>query len=793
MSEKLSIQKKFGTAPVFFTAISTILGAIMFLRFGFSIGTVGFAGTIVIIIIGHLVTIPTAMAIAEIATNQKVEGGGAYYIVSRSFGLVIGSTLGIALYLSQAISVAFYIIAFTEAFVPLSDWLISSFDLPGWLQWLLRQEQTVGIPTLFILTFIMLTKGAGLGMKALYWVVAILGISMISFFVGTTDYAKNNEYDLFATVYNTEPVEKPTEFVPDTTARPGNDSIQDSPNNVTMQPAVPNNTRREIPQVGFFTVFAIIFPAFTGMTTGVGLSGDLKNPGRSIPLGTLAATFAGMIIYIIIAWKLVTCASPADLANTEHMVMSDIAWQGWIIIPIGLAAATLSSALGSVIVAPRTLQAIAKDDIFPSVQANRWLATGEGKQDEPYNASIITIGIALFFILLGGLDEVAEIISMFFMVTYGSLCLISFLNHFAADPSYRPKFRSKWFISLFGAVACFGLMFFMNPLYATASLIMIVGLYFGIGYLNPDKRTIAAIFQGVIFQLSRQFQIFLQKAEKEQLRSWRPSAVALSNNTFKRLGLFDLLCWISQKYGFGTYIHHIEGYVSKKSGTDAKYIKERLIGMTEAVKSKVYVDTLISPSFNDSISQVLQLPGIAGTDNNLLLLEFSKNKPEHLSDLIENFKLIKSLEYDVVILGSTERGFGLKRDIHVWLTSQDYTNANLMILLSYIILGHSAWRGGAITIFALYPEDSLEEEKARLFTLIEAGQLPISRNNIRLITRPADRLLKDIICDYSRDADLTITGFREEVLKHEGEETLLGLREIGNTLFVHSAAHKEIK
>ena len=108
--------RKFGTAPVFFTAISTILGAIMFLRFGFAVGNVGLVGTIMIILIGHAVTIPTAMAIAEIATNQKVEGGGEYFIISRSFGLVIGSSIGIALYFSQAISVAFYIIAFALIF-----------------------------------------------------------------------------------------------------------------------------------------------------------------------------------------------------------------------------------------------------------------------------------------------------------------------------------------------------------------------------------------------------------------------------------------------------------------------------------------------------------------------------------------------------------------------------------------------------------------------------------------------------------------------------------------------------
>ncbi|MEM8908241.1 MAG: amino acid permease, partial [Bacteroidota bacterium] len=150
--------QKFGTAPVFFTAISTVLGAVMFLRFGFAVGQVGLIGTFAIILIGHAVTIPTAMAIAEIATNQKVEGGGEYYIISRSFGLVIGSSIGIALYFSQAISVAFYIIAFAEAFGSLFDYLQQTYGatLHPAILWLLEQKQTVSIPALFLLTAIVL-------------------------------------------------------------------------------------------------------------------------------------------------------------------------------------------------------------------------------------------------------------------------------------------------------------------------------------------------------------------------------------------------------------------------------------------------------------------------------------------------------------------------------------------------------------------------------------------------------------------------------------------------------------
>jgi amino acid transporter len=793
--------RKFGTAPVFFTAISTILGAIMFLRFGFAVGNVGFLGTIAIILIGHAVTIPTAMAIAEIATNQKVEGGGEYYIISRSFGLVIGSTIGIALYLSQGISVAFYIMAFAEAFTSFFTYLIETFDLPSWLIWLLQQKQTIGIPALLGLTYIMLAKGADLGVKVLYFVVGTLAISLIAFFLGTTDYSKTHEFDVMATVEDALVAEANTSI--DETVVLPSDTLQFDSISYSNQPVIKstppsansNNSQSPNPLIplGFFTVFAIIFPAFTGMTAGVGMSGDLKNPGKSIPLGTLAGTIGGMIIYVFLAYKLTISASPQDLADTSKLVMADIAWQGWWIIPLGLAAATISSALGSIMVAPRTLQAIARDHIFPTPKVNQWLSKGKGKSDEPFNASIVTILIAAVFILAGALDSVAQVISIFFMVTYGSLCLISFLNHFAADPSYRPKFKSRWIISLFGALACFGLMFFMNAGYAILAIFMMVLLYFVIAYFNDDKKSMALIFQGVTFQFSRQLQVFLQKADKEKTKSWRPSAIAFSSHTFDRLGAFHLLRWISQKYGFGTYIHQIEGYLSRETNAVAKACKERLIKMTETTSSKIYVDTLISPSYTSSIAQVIQLPGVAGTENNLLLFEFSKNNPDSLKDIVENFNLIKSVDFDVLVLGSSERGFGLKKQVHIWITSIDYQNANLMILLAYIIIGHKDWRGAEIKIFAIYPEGSIEKERERIYSLIEKGQLPISSKNVEFITRKPEIKTEIIIADKSRDADLTIVGFRPELIKHAGLEGFQQFKNIGNVLFVNAAESKEIK
>ncbi|RMG62042.1 MAG: hypothetical protein D6722_18870, partial [Bacteroidetes bacterium] len=174
-------KQKFGTLPVFLTSICTILGAILFLRFGWAVGHVGLVGTLMIILIGHLVTIPTSLAIAEIATNQRVEGGGAYYIISRSFGLNIGGAIGIALYLSQALSVAFYVIAFAQSTAPIFEWISTHFQIEinhmGY--------RLVSVPTMLLLGVLVVTRGANTGMNLLYIVAAILAVSLVLFFAGS--------------------------------------------------------------------------------------------------------------------------------------------------------------------------------------------------------------------------------------------------------------------------------------------------------------------------------------------------------------------------------------------------------------------------------------------------------------------------------------------------------------------------------------------------------------------------------------------------------------------------------
>lgn len=729
--------QKFGTAPVFFTAISTILGAILFLRFGFALGTVGYVGVVLLILLGHIVTIPTALAISEIATNKRVEGGGEYFIISRSFGLNIGATIGIALYLSQSISVAFYVIAFTEAFQFFFDYI---FQQTG----LLLPRQVISIPVMLLLSWLILTKGANLGVKALYVVVGILALSLVLFFLGNTAYSETAVYNLSSIEFR--------------------------------------NSNQ------FFFIFAIIFPAFTGMTAGVGLSGDLREPSKSIPMGTISATLIGMVLYFFITYKLYISASPEDLLN-DQFIMSKIALWGGLFIPLGLAASTISSALGSVMVAPRTLQALAHDDSFPIQRMNRWLRFGRSNDHEPQHASLVTCGIALFFVAVGDVNLVAQIISMFFMITYGSLNLISFLNHFGSSPSYRPSFKSKWMLSLIGFLASVWVMFMINTAYTLIAFGIMVALYLYIDHVHKHRKGISSIFANTLFQINRSLQLFLQKSKLVKASGdWRPSAICISKSSFERDSAFKLTNWISYKYGFGTYLHRIDGYYSKATNQTAQEELAKLIRYY-GEQSHVYVDTIISPSYTSAIAQSIQIPGISGMENNMLILEYDKENPIELDDILDNFRLVNAGNFDVCILASSRKPIIFKNGIHVWIKTSDEDNANLMIILSFILLGHPDWKQANIRIFNLCKEDTVDETREQMKALIENGRLPITPQNVTIITEDQHQSQKDLIGSHSSEAGLCIIGFRGDSGKSLDTSYFDGFDSMGNILFVHS--HKQ--
>lgn len=725
--------RRFGTAPVFLTAISTILGAILFLRFGYAVGNVGLLGAVVLILIGHAVTIPTGLAIAEIATNLKVEGGGEYFIISRSFGATVGGAIGISLYFSQAISVAFYLIAFAEAFRPLFGWIQAQTGFSP-------DARLISVPAGIILSALIIRRGANIGVSALWVVVSILVVALGAFFLGSPTPEAPSELLLFNRVA-------------------GHD--------------------------GLFYVFAIIFPAFTGMTAGVGLSGDLKNPRRSIPLGTLGATLTGMAVYILVVIKLASCAS-ADQLAANQFIMSDIALWGPII-PIGLAAATMSSAIGSILVAPRTLQALGADAVLPIHKANQILSLGKGETNEPVNATIFTAAIILVFVSLGNVDFVAKIISMFFMITYGTLCTISFLEHFAGNPSYRPTFRTKWYLSLLGAVAAFIMMFQMSTLYAALAVVVMSLIYLWIRRSRRGERDLAMVVKGVLFQMTRQLQVLIQKKQaKVDMSNWRPSFIAISRNSLTRLGPFDLLRWISHYYGFGSFIHFIKGPLTEETNIEAQATLTKLIHQVEVSRAGMYVDTIISPSFKTGVAQIVQIPGIAGMDNNSILFEFRKNDEEELQDILEGCHFASVVGFNICILRSSDKHFGYRRTIHVWLTPGDISNANLMLILAYIMIGHPDWKNAEVRLFATFFPDEIEAKNKRLLQMVRKGQILISQNNIQVHPIDPGRKFDEFVSETSESADLVITGFSSAKMKEDKGEFLKGFEKIEDILFVQA-------
>jgi len=734
----------FGTLPVFLTSITAILGAVMFLRFGFAVGHVGILGALLIILIGHMITIPTAMAVSEIATNLRVGGGGEYFIISRSFGKRIGATIGVMLYAAQSISVAFYLIGFAEGFEPFKGWIEKNILGLGPLD-IAYDPRFITVPLGLILFSIIILKGAKVGIKFLYVVFALMMAAIVLFM-----------------------------FSPATSGAPSGltDTVSGSE--------------------GFIVVFAIIFPAFTGMTAGVGLSGDLKNPGKSIPRGIIFATLIGVIIYIAMIIKLYLVA-PVEILSSDQMIIYDRVdaignFHLGIVVLAGLFGATISSAIGFSLIGPRTLQALGKDEVFHSKRLGNFIKDGRGEENEPVNGTLISSIIAMGIIFIGDLNSVAQIITMFFLITYGSICLISFLEHFAGNPSYRPTFKAKWYISLIGAILCFGMMFQFSPFYALMTLAIMGLIHIWLGRKHKGSRSFVIIFQGVMFQLSRMMKIRLLKTRsKPDKYNWRPSVVAISPYSLQRRSMKEMLRWISDHYGFGTLVHFIKGDLNDRTVKDSGSAQKTLIKELAETDGNYTVNTVISPSMYTLVAQSVQISGVSGMDNNTIMFEFKKDRKSELKDILVGLKVADVMGYNKLVLRSIDNNFGHRTNINIWTIKEDFRNINLMILLAFIISEHKDWRKAHITIHTLFPAGEKKALAKKVRKLISEGRLPISPGAVRIHTYQREKDITGIIEKNSSLSDLTMIGFTQEQIDAQGAKVFNKYPTLNDVLFVQTS------
>lgn len=392
---------------VYTPTLLTILGVIMYLRLGWVVGNVGLWGAIVIILLAHVITVCTSLSMSSMLTNIRIGPGGAYAIITRSLGLEMGGAIGIPLYISQAISIAFYITGFSEL----------------WVYFFPTHSMTlIGVVTWGALTAISLIS-ARLAFQLQYGILAAVALSLVAFVTGPS----LNTTGLVTTG--------------------------------TMQAA------------GFWTTFAIFFPAVTGVLTGATMSGELENPRESIIKGTLAAVFTGLAVYLLVAFWFARQATQELLLSDTSIIFKLASVK--ILIVAGVMGAVLSSALSTLVSAPRTLSALAENRVVPFGK----LLSAVNHRGEPVNAIILSSAISLAVIVMGNLNSLAELLTMFFLTTYGMINLVVFLEQFTGIISYRPTMAMSIFVPVVGTVGCLSVMLLINPLFSSVTFLTVIGIY----------------------------------------------------------------------------------------------------------------------------------------------------------------------------------------------------------------------------------------------------------------------------------------------------------------------------
>ncbi len=478
---------------VFTPSLLTILGVIMYLRMGWVVGNVGLGGALVIIAISHLISIVTGLSVASIATNRIVHAGGAYHMISRSLGAPAGAAIGFPLYVGQALSTTFYIVGFTEALGIL---------VPG------LDHRLIGSIVLVVLTLVTL-KSSDLAIRMQYVIMAAIFASLVSFFVGG----------------ETPNIEQVTWF------------------HKGSEP--------------FSVVFAVFFPAVTGIMAGVSMSGDLKDPRKALPLGTLLAIAVGLVIYVAIPFWLATNASLGDLAHDNYIMWKIAAIPA--LLYAGVWGATLSSAVGSMMGGPRTLQALARDGLAPRI-----FARTSGKNAEPRVATVFTFAIAQAGVLLGSLDIIAPVLTMFFLVTYGATNLACGLERWAASPSFRPSFKVPSWLSLAGAIGCFYVMSIIS-LPAMIAAVLLCAALFVYGQSRNYQESFGDARHGIWAALVRAALLRLKDVTYHP-RNWRPNLVIFGGDPDKRTHLLDLGTALVGERGIVSYFYLRQGEILKPGG-----------------------------------------------------------------------------------------------------------------------------------------------------------------------------------------------------------------------------------
>ncbi|XP_053195973.1 solute carrier family 12 member 2 isoform X1 [Scomber japonicus] len=595
-----------------------IWGVMLFIRMSWIVGQAGIALSCLIVLMATVVTTITGLSTSAIATNGFVRGGGAYYLISRSLGPEFGGSIGLIFAFANAVAVAMYVVGFAETVVE----LLTSVDA-------VMTDEINDVRIIGTITIILLLGISVAGMeweaKAQIFLLIVLIAAIINYFIGTFIPVKSKESLGFF----------------------GYDGSIMWEN---MGPDFRGET--------FFSVFAIFFPAATGILAGANISGDLTDPQLAIPRGTLLAILITGIVYLGVAVSTGSCivrdasGNMNDTISSEFManctrascnfgydfsscrnseegcksgllnnfqVMSVVSGFGPII-TAGIFSATLSSALASLVSAPKVFQALCKDNIYPGLGM---FAKGYGKNNEPLRGYILTFVIGLAFILIAELNIIAPIISNFFLASYALINFSVFHASLANSPGWRPSFKyyNMW-VSLAGAVLCCVVMFVINWWAALLTNVIVLGLYIYVSYKKPDVNW-GSSTQALTYHQSLTHTLHLSGVE-DHIKNFRPQCLVMTGYPNSRPALLDLVSSFTKNVGLMICGHVRTGYRRpnfKDLATDqARYQRWLLKNETKAFYTPVFAEDM-----RQGCQYLLQAAGLGRLKPNTLVLGFKND------------------------------------------------------------------------------------------------------------------------------------------------------------------------
>lgn len=687
-------------AGVFTPSILTILGIILFRRMGYVIGSAGFCDALIILALANIISLLTTVSLSAIATNLKVQRGGDYYLISRTLGLEFGGAIGIVLFLAQSVSIAFYCIGFGEVMAE-----ILPVSTGAWPQII----AAVSVCFLFIFAWL----GADWATRFQYGVMVVLAIALVSFFAGGI---LNWDAATFGGNWRGAPDAPP-----------------------------------------FWVLFAIFFPAVTGFTQGVSMSGDLKDPGKSLPAGTFAAVGISFLVYFGAA-VIFAGASTGEALVADYNAMNRVAFFQSLIFA-GVIAATLSSAMASFLGAPRILQSMAADRIFPFLNP---FAAGSGPSQNPRRGVMLSGGIALTAIAMGNLNLIAPVVSMFFLISYGLLNYATYYEARSASPSFRPQFRYyDKRLSLLGSIACLGAMLAIDITAGVIALMFLFGVYQYLSRTAGPSRWADSRRSHHLQEIRRHM---LAAAESpEHPRDWRPMILILSDSMARRRPLLLFADWLQCDSGFATAVRLLQGY-----GAGMKKIREDAEAqLRQDIRESgvdVYPLIVVVPEIHSGIHTLVQSYGIGPVQANTLLLNWIENAPSSANDprlsAYGNYLTIAfRLRRNIVLLnapGETWEALSSlkpkKRRIDVWWQGDD--TSRLMLLFAHMVTENEPWHDARIRVL-----DSGGDAVKSGKTVADLSHT-LSELRISAIPEIVASPTADAIVAYSADAALVFIPFR---------------------------------